>query len=61
MASNLENIYEMTDAEILSALLDNDTTPEELEARGFGYWLTELTPEEAERLGAKAYLMRRLK
>ena len=50
---------EMTDAELLAALLNDGTSPEWLEAHGFGYWLTELTPEQAEQLGAQAYLRRR--
>lgn len=55
----------MTDLELLAALIndrnpDKPVTTEELKANGFEYWLTELTDEEAHRLGARAYLRRRV-
>lgn len=52
----------MNDLELLSEFMKAygvECTPEELEERGFKYWLTELTDEEARRLGAVAYLKRR--
>ena len=51
------------DAEILSEIFEKlgglEITPEEIMILGYGYALTELTPSEAKRLGAKAYLQAR--
>ena len=53
----------MSDAEFLSWIAKefygSDISPEEFEKNGYGYALTVLTDEEAQRLGAKAYLRRR--
>ena len=37
---------------------DEPFTPEEIEKNGFAYAFTELTDEEARKVGAKAYLRR---
>lgn len=51
-------------ADILNAFSkegDKTFTPEEIEKNGFAYAFTELTDEEARKVGAKAYLKRREK
>lgn len=48
-------------ADILNAFNKKDDkpfTPEEIEQNGFAYAFTELTDEEARKVGAKAYLRR---
>ena len=45
-------------AEILNMVSDNNYTPDEIERNGYAYAFTELTDEEAQKVGAKAYLRR---
>ena len=60
----MPDIYDMTGPEFVAWVLNQydptfNCTPEEIERSGYGYAFTPLTDEEAERLGAKAYIRRR--